>query len=219
MYDIFKRCDLGEIKRLITTAADIIPDGEWPVTLVGKCGNIEVMKYLITLGFDVAADEHDAVTWASWGEHLDMIKYLVSLGADITIDHNAALRWAIANGNLEITKYLVGQGADITDRGDEIGAISWTVDCVNLEIVKYLVDVGVDITTQDNEAVKQYSSDWRLDIHKYLIDLVLKSMKKHVLLLLLNKKIHKDLVPSLIQIELVEHYELYQRFHSKLSKK
>lgn len=69
------------------------------------------------------------------------------------------------------------------------------------------------MVSEVNHCVKLAIDHHHTEIMDYLVSLVLDEMKKYMLLLLLNKTLHKDLLPIAIDkfTKYSEHYAHYQK--------
>ena len=130
----------------------------YPINIVSRYGNIEILRELIKYKADLNLREENSETpllVAASNGHLDVVKELLQQGVDINQKNNNntnALMRASQNGHLEVVIELLKNGANINDKNID-GYTALTCACINgnCKIVHELINHKADINSKTNE--------------------------------------------------------------------
>lgn len=107
-------------------------DGNYPIHVAAKEGNLSFLKNLVRVGFNVnQINEYGntALSWAVLNKDKKMIAYLISKGAAVDTFIGGiylkmtALMWLARNNEFELAKFLISKGANINAKnknGDSV---------------------------------------------------------------------------------------------------
>lgn len=216
--------DLNMVKSVVNRGIDInfkkIKRGfaHSPLSLAARKGHLEVVRYLVDNGARFDGMFGQAILMAVKGGNLEIVKYLVDKGADPEFSAPDCILNAAGMGYLNIVKYLVNYGIDMVNRDGfaVVAAMEGKVDVAN-----YLIELGADITADDHYLLNWVKRKNKHSVVDYIVNLILKEMKKYTLMLLLNRKkkihtgenslvVHKDLTELAFKPRYVKSYEYYQ---------
>lgn len=190
LFDTVRKGNLDRVKDLIEKGADINSsdnDGNTPVHLAAKEGNLDVVKYLIEVKeVDLNAKDNNGNTplhLATGEGRLDVVKYLIDeKKADFNVKNDdgwTPLHCAAEKGKLDVVKCLIDEKKADFNVKDNYGqtplhaAAYWG----NLDVVKYLIDEKkvdfVDFNVENNYGwtpLHRAAYSGNLDVVTYLVD-------------------------------------------------
>lgn len=164
-----KNGDVGEVKRLVSTGADIeIRDANrrTPLMLATLANHVEVAKILIEKGANVNAQDHikdSPFLYAGANGYLEIGKLCLTHGADFKVYNRyggSALIPASEKGHVETVAELLKVKGFPINHVNNLGwtAVLETVILTNggpkfIQILKMLVDAGCDVNIPDSDGV------------------------------------------------------------------
>lgn len=131
------------------------PDGETPLHIAAKAGNLNIMRDLIKKGADIDRLDNDGlapISVAAREGNEDAVRFLAGKGAEVNPEYFAEDEWAMSplylaaiNGHAKIVRMLVDRGAVVSYREEFISpvAVALSLDPTKKEIYQILTNAGL----------------------------------------------------------------------------
>lgn len=155
--------DNDKAEKILATIPDVNRkdlNGDYPLAVAARYGNIKIIKLLMAKGADAnlqSTNGDTALHFAVSAGMYDAVVILADKGADINARNNEGmtpLHMNSSQGDAKITLYLVKKGADVNSvAGDGYAPIHRAAESGNLEIIKVLAQnkADVELVNSDQE--------------------------------------------------------------------
>ena len=190
LFEIIKNGNLSEVKLILQNYNDlsiINEEGEFPLYIAAKKGDLEIVKYLVKLGANfnqrITSFKHwpggTAITIAAMKRHWEIVRFLVEVGGDVNsrdIEWMSSLHWATYwNEDVSIVSFLIEHGALVVGRNYEWETpLHYSAMYGNIQVAKLLIEHGAEINSKDMKErtpLDIAKEEGNIDFIKYLQNL------------------------------------------------